>query len=111
MPRATTFRVIPRVRPTLTAAPRARIDRRLLGRGTVREGPDSSNRVAGPDRATRHDAGIETAHPMGPADRGVDPAQGIAAEPRAELGTAGVRCLADLDDGRADRQPAAGRQR
>src|SRR6266581_253244 len=111
MPRATTFRVIPRVRPPRTAAPRARIERRLTGLRTVYAGLNSSNGIAGPDRAALHDASVETAHPMRPADRGVDPAQGLATESRAELGAACVRRLADLDDGRPDRQPAAGGQR
>jgi len=66
--------------------------------------------IAPVDDATTHDSCVQAAHAMGPPSRRIDPAQGIAPEPGAELCATVVRRLADLDDRRADDESTLGGQ-
>ena len=74
---------------------------------------DQTRRTASPVRTvpTPHDPCVHASHPQFPAHGRVDPAQRVAPEARAELGTSGVGLLADLQQRRTDRKTAAGRQR
>src|SRR5205814_9055899 len=60
------------------------------------------DRVAGPHGARYHHATVRTAQAELAPDRRVDELQGVDAEAPRELGTPGVRRLAELNDRRTD---------
>src|SRR5262245_22194850 len=60
--------------------------------------------VADTDRSTDHHAGVDATQPQTSADLGIDELQSRVPEASSELSAARVRQVADLQDGRTQRQ-------